>query len=148
MPAYCISNPLYHLAGFLFFLNFKFLRELEREGFMLLQNNCLHLIPCELKPPPNFSHNKCAACRQKRQQTRLNTGLYPGLFLHHCLPFLLHTQIPPASFFPSCCLLLTQHLHSSQPAPQQPDTATCASPVSWWMKDITGCVMCKAESLL
>lgn len=100
MPAYCISNPLYHLAGFLFFLNFKFLRELEREGFMLLQNNCLHLIPCELKPPPNFSHNKCAACRLKRQQTRLNTGLYPGLFLHHCLHFLLHTPNPSSLFLP------------------------------------------------
>lgn len=65
-------------------------------------------------------------------------------------------QIPPASSFPSCCLsptlprslppsLLTehssQHLHSSQPAPQQSDTATCASPVGWWMKSIASYVM-------
>lgn len=50
MPAYCISEALYHLPGF--FLNFKFLGELEEEGFMLPQNSCVCLFPAQIKDPP------------------------------------------------------------------------------------------------
>lgn len=72
------------------------------------------------------------------------------LFL--CLPFLLQTP----NFFPfaALCLpslslgLLSEQLALAEllASTQQSDTAPCATPVDWGMKNIAGYVMCEAKS--
>lgn len=124
---------------------------------MLPRTNCLCLIPRKLKPLSTFHTTNVQQVEEKSKEPdwAIPSAIPPSLppfstsvpKFFQPLPSLLASSCSPShSHLLQVSRQSSQHLHSSQPVPQQLDTATCASPVGWWMKNIAGYVMCKAES--